>query len=98
MREAKKNIYGEDQVELGIFKKAPTPTFYLPPDKDRKNLKVGSMAKLIFSESERMWVKVTKIVGLGNYEGTLTNNPIFLDLNFGQKLKFKWYHIIDIEK
>ena len=70
-------------------------TFYVPPEAERKNLKVGDFAKLGFEDRERMWVLVTGKIG-GLYVGTLANDPMSIDMKFGDKVEFEQHNIMDI--
>lgn len=81
-------------------------TFRLPPLKERTNLRPGDFAKLGFlakearddgCDGERMWVRVTKCLADGSYEGELDNEPTFLDMNLGDAVAFQTKHILQIE-
>jgi uncharacterized protein YegJ (DUF2314 family) len=80
-------------VELRA-KKSPK-TFFIPSLEERKSLKRGDFALLIFNNRERMWVKVSKKAE-GGYAGTLSNDPVVVDMNFGDPVEFKYRHIADI--
>ena len=78
-------------------------TFELPTNEQLVKLKEGSIVKLIFTDThgkngERMWVKITKKLGDGNFEGELDNVPIGLKMKLGDKVKFNAGEIINIEK
>ena len=70
-------------------------TFYVPPEDERRNLKVGDFAKLGFEDRERMWVLVTGKEG-DLYFGLLSNTPMSVDMKYGDKVEFEQHHIMDI--
>lgn len=75
-------------------------TFWIPTDADKAQVEPGSIVKLIFHQSdgwgERMWVRVEKIRG-GRLVGRLDNDPLgFPRLHYGDRIKFRRKHIIDI--
>lgn len=87
-------------------------TFWIPPSAERKSLRVGQAAKLLFciesvdqEESldravERMWVIVVRLTGEG-YVGILENQPnsILPDRNLapGIEVFFRPEHVADID-
>jgi uncharacterized protein YegJ (DUF2314 family) len=93
---------GEAQRDL-------TPaTFEMPSVVERRGLRVGQFAKVIFRfeprahegwgepEGERMWVKVTERRG-GGYVGTLASNPeVLTELSFGDLIEFAPRNVIAI--
>jgi len=81
--------------KLGDYTVPPADTFELPEDSVRRSLVEGCFAKLVFDEAERMWVKITKVVSEGVYEGELDNVPVCVDLECGAHIEFEWKHIID---
>ncbi len=76
--------------------KHPT-TFHIPSREERENVSVGMFVKLVFNESERMWVIVTKIEK-NHFIGTLDNDPTVVDLKCGDEIEFKSKHIIGVIK
>ena len=100
MRKSESKFWLVDAVEWQ--KECPT-TFDLPDEWNRKHLKVGEWAKLIFAfptqpkdSFERMWVRI-EVVKPTWYGGTLDNEPSargFIDI--GHRLRFESRHIIDI--
>lgn len=78
---------------------AHSHTFYLPPAEDRKNIRVGGYAKLIFvgrRGTERMWVRVSHQEADGSYTGVLDNNPVFGHAKCGDPVRFEAKHVIGI--
>lgn len=77
-------------------------TFLIPSEKERRSLRPGDLAKLIFTEGEegeRMWVVVTESLGRGLYEGTLANYPVVVaSVDFGDKVKFGAEHVASIQR
>lgn len=103
-------------------------TFRLPPEQDRRRLKIGDFAKLLFMlpegvksdllgdpRGERMWVKIDRVVFspmtdsrvpflssacpqrlVVCYEGTLDNDPYFIEASAGDVVRFSACHIIEI--
>lgn len=72
-------------------------TFWIPSLEDRTDIDVGQWVKLIFQGkeiTERMWVKVTNIVG--SLVGTLDNDPAALPITHGDSIDFEPKHIMDI--
>jgi hypothetical protein len=86
-------------------------TFWMPPSKERNNLRVGQAAKLIFDiegeedgsvevQGERMWVIVSEVNG-GWYMGILDARPQLIEtgdhvyLCFGAEIPFRAEHVID---
>lgn len=73
-------------------------TFYVPPPEEIERVGPGDHCKLIFIGSElneRMWVFVTARED-GGFVGTLANNPLQSDWNFGDVVRFRPEHIADI--
>ena len=90
-------------ITLGDYTVAPAPTFGLPPDEERKNMKVGEYAKVSFQipqgfpgdpNVERMWVLIQKVTAPGEYEGILNNDPVIVPMQDGDEVKFKWNNVI----
>jgi hypothetical protein len=83
-------------------KECPT-TFDVPDEWNRKHLKVGEWAKLIFAfptepehSFERMWVRI-EAVSEAWYGGALDNEPSTEGfISVGHRLRFEPRHIIDI--
>lgn len=77
-------------------------TFAIPSLEQRSSLAPGDEAKLIFvsreDRQERMWVKVTRAFGNGEYRGELDNSPVFDHggISLGSFIRFKPVHVIDI--
>jgi len=78
-------------------------TFELPTREELLDIEPGDLVKLIFGsnevvETERMWVKVIKIVETYGY-GELDNEPILItSLSLGDMVKFHLGDVIDIIK
>ena len=75
-------------------------TFDIPSDADKAAIEPGDLVKAMFEMNdgwgERMWVDVVK-VKRRRIVGTLRNEPIGIPrLGFGDKVKVKFDHIIDI--
>jgi hypothetical protein len=70
-------------------------TFHIPSREERTSLNIGEYAKLIFDDRERMWVCVTDIVADG-YVGSLANDPVAVDMEHGDEVRFRPEHIADI--
>ena len=81
-------------------------TFWIPAEKQRSNLKVEDLAKLVFEIEdrydgevcgERMWVRITGKVG-PYYVGALGNQPLTRHryLKWGCSIVFLPEHVIDI--
>jgi hypothetical protein len=74
-------------------------TFEIPTLGERKSLRPGDYAKIIFKPArgfpERMWVKVVERTDPG-YTGTLSNTPAFMPGDMGHIVTFEPKHIIDI--
>lgn len=74
-------------------------TFELPDG--RGSLRSGMFAKLIFKDpegdfdGERMWVAVTGERS-GVYVGTLANDPVLVDLDYGDEVEFDASHVCAI--
>ena len=84
-------------------------TFFIPPENERRNLRIGQAAKLIFRirvvdeagvaevVTERMWVYVTGKLG-AVYEGRLQNQPeATSDFRPGTQVRFLAEHVCDID-
>ena len=74
------------------------PTFQIPSKKERQNLSVGDAVKLVFryhtGGGERMWVKVTRVLKPGSYEGDLQNQSIFYEIE--NPIQFGYEHVASI--
>jgi len=81
-------------------------TFLIPPKRERKDLRAGSLAKLLFlypaqsirseqSVGERMWVEVTE-VKKGGYRGKVCNSAVCPELlpELGDIVEFEPKHVI----
>jgi hypothetical protein len=80
-------------------------SFEIPEKEARNGLRVGDHAKLIFieriraqEEGERMWVKVTKVRSPGKYEGVIDNDPVVVNMTYGDPIVFYAEHVCDIER
>lgn len=80
---------------------------WLPGLDENADVLPGDAVKVAFKPSlfppgshkitEWMWVLVTK-VGRSGLEGTIDNNPVFFPrLEYGDKIKLKYKHIVDIK-
>ncbi len=81
--------------------RAHPDSFWIPNDDQKAAIGPGSVVKLMFDMrdgwGERMWVTV---VGLkrGRFIGTLDNQPVGIPrLDYGDRVKFKFEHVIDID-
>jgi len=66
-----------------------------------QSVEPGDFCKCSFTDdmdSERMWVKVSRIWADGTFDGTLYNCPCLLPMQHGQSIIFHDYEIIDIKK
>jgi uncharacterized protein YegJ (DUF2314 family) len=79
-------------------------TFRIPNKEDRRSLQPGDCAKVIFKtytgdgvRGERIWVHVTGRVG-DTYVGTLANKPFVVAKQFGDRVRFRAEHVIDITR
>lgn len=93
------------------YHRAAPKTFWIPDLAERRNLRPGDLAKLIFQihidddddpiRVERMWVIVRERID-GGYLGLLDNDPTCLDENdilwSGIELPFQPRHIIDVDE
>src|SRR3954463_16696607 len=81
-------------------KQRESPRSYpIPRSTERKNLKPGDLAKLIFLiegnpevDGERMWVEVESVEGL-SFLGRLTNQPRFVAIPPGAPVPFEPRHV-----
>lgn len=104
-------LIAEDKMHLANAverNKRNRETFSIPSAQQRNMLQPGEYAQLIFEgdefqeedpqfTGERMWVKVLKREGKGDF-GELANDSVFFpDLCFGKKIHFLPKHIIDID-
>ena len=93
-RKSKSEITLVDAVEMN--RKHPE-TFHIESEEARRSLQVGDWARLGFQceglAGERMWVKITEVLGDGKYVGTLDNDPVNLPLKRGKKVSFEARHI-----
>jgi hypothetical protein len=78
-------------------------SFFIPPERERKRLKPGELAKLVFlsddpadPRGERMWVIVDRAAG-GRYVGKLDNDPVVIKgLAAGDEIHFEPRHVASI--
>jgi hypothetical protein len=74
-------------------------TFWIPDEEDKAAVEPGDSVKAMFEMDdwgERMWVRVHKVTRR-HIVGTLANQPIGIPrLDYGDKVKLKRHHIIDI--
>ncbi len=79
-------------------------TFEIPDRDDRMSLSVGDFAKIMFQnpadQTERMWVEIQGLGGVGKYRGRLDNEPVLEHpaLRFGQTVVFGARDVIDIRR
>ena len=66
----------------------------------------GSSVKLVFIltdkdaevNAERLWVTVTKVAGGGKQlEGTIDNDPLYVDMKYGDTIFFSYGNVFDID-
>jgi len=86
----------------GVVRNREYPeTFEIPDEEAKQAIEPGVVVKLVFEMSdgwgERMWVEVVA-VKRRHIVGSLRNHPIGIPrLDWGDKVRFKRDHIIDIE-
>lgn len=84
--------------------KAAPDTFLIPCLEVRERLVPGDLAKLIFVQhippaGERMWVRVDKTTGNGEYSGTLLNQPVTMEFpKVGHEVFFSAKHVADVKR
>lgn len=84
--------------------KAAPRTFLIPCLEIRERLAAGDLAKLIFVQheppaGERMWVRVEKATGNGDYSGTLMCQPATMEYpKLGEVVFFSAKHVADIAR
>lgn len=77
--------------------RAHPQTFEIPLEIDRRTLKPGDWAKLIFNDAERMWVMVDKQYENGGYRGLLRSDPLCVsNLRRGDVVMFQPHHVAGI--
>ena len=81
---------------------APLTNFDLPLRADRMALMPGDYAKLVFKQdgephSEWLWVKVEELLANGKYRGTLANDPVVVNMQYGDTIIFDWFNVIAID-
>src|SRR6266550_1991313 len=68
-------------------------TFEIPERGERDSLQLGDLVKLIFLDAdgggERMWVEVEGRADDGGYVGRLDNDPVVIDANAGDVVRFR---------
>ena len=69
-------------------------TFFIPTDEELDNLKEGDSVK-ICANDERFWVTVVKVNG-DDITGTVDNNLIDVDLEYGEEIEFKKENVYTI--
>jgi hypothetical protein len=74
-------------------------TYPIPRSVERKNLRPGDLAKLVFLiegnpevDGERMWVEVETVEGI-SFLGRLTNQPRYVPLSPGDPVSFEPRHV-----
>lgn len=70
-------------------------TFEIPDEKELAALRVGHHAKVIVNDKERIWVCITR-VDEARFAGTIANQPLTFDGNFGDDVCFEAKHIIAV--
>ena len=86
----------------GVLRNKEHPnTFHIPPEEERKNLPIGSFAKVGFEDpaggGERMWFRIVSATN-GRYIGELNNHPAVVDgLQYGDKVEFGPEHVLAVE-
>ncbi len=92
------------ELESGLVLHQEAPeTFWIPSQEEKKQLRVNDIVKLVFREIEieRMWVIITKVEdveGKLTFEGTLDNQPYYLQsIKYQDKVIFNEDHIIDYQ-
>ena len=81
---------------------APLTNFDLPLRADRMTLVPGDYAKVVFTQdgepySECVWIKVEELLANGKYRGTLANDPLVLNMRYGDTVVFDWFNVIAID-
>ena len=80
---------------------APLTNFDLPLKADRMSLVPGDYAKVVFKQDDEphrewMWVKVGELFANGKYRGTLANDPLVLNMRYGDTVVFDWFNVVAI--
>jgi hypothetical protein len=73
--------------------------FWIPPLHERQSLEPGDYAKVIFATEpgERMWVKVSALLGGMRYLGVLSNAPVVTsEFMMGDKVEFGAENVCEI--
>jgi hypothetical protein len=100
-------LYDRWHLESGVKRNREHPeTFWIPDEEEKQAIEPGVFVKLMFDTTdlwgrtnwgERMWVEVVAIKKR-HIVGVLRNQPLGIPrLEFGNQLKFKRHHIIDID-
>jgi hypothetical protein len=89
-------------LRLIDYHAAPLSNFDLPLNADRMALVPGDYAKVVFKRdseprSECIWVKVEELLDTGKYRGTLANDPIVMNMRYGDTVVFDWFNVIAID-
>lgn len=71
-------------------------TFDILSRKERESVRVGDLVKLIFSDSERMWVEVRGVKVSKVFRGVLRNTPALLPPIKGA-IFFDPRHVLEID-
>ncbi|MGW2292531.1 DUF2314 domain-containing protein [Streptomyces phaeochromogenes] len=83
------------------FNRQHPQSFWIPSEEEKQALRPGVTVKLMFDMrdgwGERMWVEIVA-VKKRKLVGTLHNQPAGIPrLNHGDRIHFKYHHIIDID-
>lgn len=85
-------------TDAEAMNRAHPQTFEIPPEEERRTLKINDLAKVCFANQERMWVQVTQVRPGPMYVGKLNNSPIVVDMKIGQRVEFEPRHVHQIER
>lgn len=86
--------------KVGLFRR------YKPLYDTKNHIVPGSSVKLVFKltdksaevNAERLWIDVTKVSHDGKHlEGTIDNDPLYVDLRYGDAIEFEVSNIFDID-
>ena len=74
-------------------------SFEIPSREEREDLWPGDLAKLVFMDvGERLWVRVTDVMGRGSYVGSMVSRPLHSDRRMGGRIFFGPENVADIAR
>lgn len=94
-----RHVWHRSKLESGLeFHRQYPDTFEVPDDETKADIRPGDHVKLMWSverfPGERMWVLVTERKG-DRLVGTLDNSPVFVYMDYSEKVSFHIDDIID---